>query len=81
MDWQPMQTAPKGRMRSIAGPKGDRRVYEPEYVIIALAENNFVMRSRWLPDEERWEGTSKEKNHPIGWLPWPAHPYSQKEAA
>lgn len=79
-DWQPMATVPKGSWRTVEAHRGTREVHQPEYVILALAENNFVMRSRWLPEEERWEGTSKDKNTPIGWLPWPTHPNEQQDS-
>lgn len=76
--WHPMTTAPKGTFRCVPAGKGaSRQVHEPEFVILALAENQTVIRSRWLPEDQRWEGISKERNTPIGWKHWPSHPLSK----
>lgn len=76
MMWQTIETAPKGATREIKCGKGTRDAHEPEYVILALGEGRQVLKSRWLPEDGRWEGVSKKNNTAIAWMPWPDHPHA-----
>lgn len=74
MEWKPIETAPKGHYEDVPHGKGTVRVHVPEKVFLALKEGDWVGVSWWLPDEERWCFTSKDKNTPIAWHPLLKHP-------
>ena len=43
------------------------------YVIAALPSCDKVGKTRWLPQEERWEGMTRGQE-PVAWQPWPEYP-------
>lgn len=70
-----MDLAPKGKMvkvdRIVASTKAVRVTEEwhADYVIL-MSECRKVIKSYWLPDENRWAGFS-EKSRPLAWMDWP----------
>lgn len=47
------------------------------YMLLAITgpkSGQMVLRSRWLPAEQRFECISAEKNRVWAWLPWPDFP-------
>lgn len=51
--------------------------FVPDLVILA-SECKKVIKSYWLPDENRWAGFS-EKSRPVAWQPWPEWPAVEVE--
>jgi len=68
-----MDAAPKGKTvrQVVPTTKGDRELDEfvPDLVIL-MSECGKVIKSYWLPKENRWAGFS-EKSRPLAWQPWP----------
>lgn len=62
--------APRGNYRLVAGPKGkgDRKVFEPERIIVA-SRCGVVTVSYWLPEQKRWSMFTAEAG-PIAWMQW-----------
>lgn len=75
--------APRGRYEIVNRRFGktfsDMKVFVPEPVILA-SKCGKVIKSRYIPDEKRWECFQKGEQ-PIAWMPWPSHPASVDEAA
>ena len=61
MTWQPIETAPKGKYRTVqVGNKGgEREVFEPCQVIVGR-NDGFVTISYWVEKFERWNMFSKD---------------------
>lgn len=55
-------------------PKGDFAVtkFVPDSVILAT-KCRKVLKSHWLPDEERWVMLAKGEE-PVAWMAWPEFP-------
>lgn len=68
--------APRGKVvtqtRETAKGPVDAQTFQPDYVILAT-KCKQVTKSRYLPDEDRWEGLAKGEQ-PIAWQSWPEHP-------
>ena len=80
MTWDfDMNAAPRGRMWTVVAIKdGDlkeRQEFRHDHVILA-SKCGKVMRSYWIPDEQRWCMFSKHEE-PVAWMLWPDHPSSQ----
>jgi hypothetical protein len=75
MGWRfDVENAPRGRSKTVSGPKGStRQVHVPEVIILASADGQTVTLSRWLPDENRWNMLGK-KETPVAWQPFPTYP-------
>ena len=50
------------------------------WVIAALPGCAKVGKTRWLPDEGRWEGMAKGQE-PAAWMLWPDHPLAERSDA
>lgn len=75
-----MSTAPRGTMKTVAGPKGDREVFVRDVIFVA-GKPPHVTQSYWIPKEGRWCMFTKECP-PIAWHPFPKHPITAaREAA
>lgn len=72
-----MDAAPKGSYKTVKSGKGESEVFTPEWCIIAVEPNNSVLRSYWIPESNRWNGTTKESNTVIAWQMWPEYPVNQ----
>lgn len=76
--------APRGHYVTQKVGKGEQQAHVKEYVILALGEGEQVMRSFWIPEENRWNGIAtptpdKAGNTVVAWQHWPEHPNKQKE--
>ena len=77
MTWNfDVSEAPKGRTveRAVTTEKGKvpYEAFEHDHVILA-SKCGKVMRSYWIPDEQRWCMFSKHEE-PVAWMLWPSHP-------
>lgn len=72
-----MKSAPQGSFKSVKSGKGETIIHVPEWCIIAVEPHGSVLRSYWIPDAQRWNGTSKETNRVVAWQPWPQFPVSK----
>jgi hypothetical protein len=73
MEWQPIETAPKGSYKEVAvGKGGVRDHYEPEYILVPTSDGKVTI-SYWVPDQERWCMFTK-KHPPKWWMPLPEPP-------
>ena len=73
MEWQPIDTAPKGNYRNVKCGKGwDKAVYEPVYILVPTSDDKITM-SYWVPTQERWSMFTK-KTPPTHWMPLPEPP-------
>ena len=80
MTWNfDVSEAPKGRTveRAVTTEKGKvpYEAFEHDHVILA-SKCGKVMRSYWIPDENRWCMLSKHEA-PVAWMHWPEHPASK----
>lgn len=75
-----MDCAPKGKMVTVKRLITDKNSasgkslkifeeFEPDHVIL-MSECRKVIKSYWLPEENRWAGFS-EKSRPLAWQVWP----------
>jgi hypothetical protein len=74
MSWnQDLSSAPRGKSvtRHVTHKDG-KTPYEAfiEEPVILTTKCGKVIRSYWLPKEDRWAGLSKGEM-PIAWQPWP----------
>ena len=72
MEWQPIETAPKGNYKTVNIKNGVRELYEPEYILAPTSDGRVTM-TYWVPHAERWTMFSK-KNPPKHWMPLPKPP-------
>ncbi len=74
-----IEQAPKGwaatAIISVDGKPRKRDVFNHEKVITA-SECGKVIVSKWLPDQQRWEGYKKDEQ-PIAWQDYPRHPSAE----
>ena len=73
MEWQTIETAPKGSFRSVGVRGGGTRdVYEPVYILAPTSDGQVTI-TYWVPETERWSMFSK-KHPPTYWMPLPKPP-------
>lgn len=73
--------APKShQVETVRTIKGEARTVmaTQSVYIIAAYGGDKTMRTRWLPDERRWEGFATGQQ-PEAWQDWPLHPSLEKE--
>ena len=71
-----LNAAPKSYYEDVARMVKDAQQTVKRLVsvyIIAAYDGGKVSRTRWLPDEDRWEGFAKGQQ-PEKWLPYPEYP-------
>jgi hypothetical protein len=75
--------APRGsyvvRNKTLGKGRGDTKDFVADVVILAT-KCGVVTKSRYLPDEKRWEGLAKGEQ-PVAWQPWPKHPHAEQVSA
>lgn len=73
MEWQPMETAPKGEtIKKRIFKDKVREVHVPEKVLAPTSDGEITM-TYWIPEQERWNMFSK-KVPPTHWMPLPKPP-------
>ena len=83
-----MDRAPKGKMVMVSRLVNDKdsasgkslksfEEWQADYVIL-MSECRKVIKSYWLPDEQRWAGFSVT-SRPLAWMDWPT--WSEEIAA
>jgi hypothetical protein len=72
MEWHPIETAPRGEIKTIAAGRGYRNVVMPTRVLAPTSDGNVTI-TYWIEGEERWCMFTK-KHPPTHWMPLPAPP-------
>jgi hypothetical protein len=77
MTWNfDIASAPRGKTveqrRTVKDREVVAEVFQPDFIILAT-KCSQVTKSRYLPDEDRWEGLAKGEQ-PVAWQAWPEHP-------
>lgn len=80
-----LATIPKSheifQKRMIRGALTSVRSIQYVWIIAAFpGGKQQVGRTRWLPEESRWEGMTK-KEQPVAYIPWPEFPEIDDESA
>lgn len=65
--WKDIKTAPLGEYVEVKKGKYTLKRHIPTRVIIWVVGHGWMV-STWLPEQGRWEGTSKENNTVTHWL-------------
>ena len=58
--WEPIANAPKGTTRQVTNAKGTRDVFVAAWIWTCRTSDGHVTKSHWLPDEDRWNGWTKD---------------------
>lgn len=74
MEWQPIETAPKGGIKLVSGNKGVREMWISPRILTFTSAGDLTI-TYWVPDGERWCMFSK-KTPPTHWMPLPSPPAS-----
>lgn len=85
MSWNfDISQAPRGEMVVFDSGRKDRfgepilhERFQAAHVILAT-KCRKVLKSHWLPDEERWVMLAKGEE-PVAWMAWPEHPQPEMD--
>jgi hypothetical protein len=66
MEWQPIETAPKGEwVERPAGKEGTKLVHIPVRIIALMSNGDWTV-SYWIESAQRWNMFTKDKP-PVAW--------------
>ena len=72
MEWQPIDTAPKGETRTVVAGKGTREIHVSPRILTFTSAGDLTI-TFWNNGENRWNMFSKN-TPPTHWMPLPAIP-------
>lgn len=75
-----MSEAPRGQMKTVNGPKGNKVERFEKQGVIVMNGNGFVAKSYWIPESKRWNlfGATTQ---PIAFIPMPNAPAEFEQVA